>query len=163
MKYLKKFFTLLVIVLFACGFAACSSDDDEPEVPSLPVTPANIACTWKLGEWNKGEQVPEGNYCYIVFNRREQTFEMYQKFDSMYGRHITGSFSIKNDPYQGYIISGNYDYGTGDWYQSYIVTRLVSSGSMIWTGKDDATDVCRYERCSEVPAEIVKETKDITE
>ena len=34
---------------------------------------------------------------------------------------------------------------------------------MIWTGKDDATDVCRYERCSEVPAEIVKETKDITE
>lgn len=53
--------------------------------------------------------------------------------------------------------------GTGDWYQSYIVTRLVSSGSMIWTGKDDATDVCRYERCSEVPAEIVKETKDITE
>ena len=70
---------------------------------------------------------------------------------------------MENEPYQGYIISGNYDYGTGDWYQSYIVTRLVSSGSMIWTGKDDATDVCRYERCSEVPAEIVKETKDITE
>ena len=109
MKYLKKFFTLLVIVLFACGFAACSSDDDEPEVPSLPVTPANIAGTWKLVEWNNGEQVPEANYCYNLFNPREQTFEMYQKFDSMYGRHITGSFSIKNDPYQGYIISGNYE------------------------------------------------------
>ena len=26
MKYLKKLFTLLVIALFACGFAACSSD-----------------------------------------------------------------------------------------------------------------------------------------
>ena len=29
MKYLKKFFTLLVIVLFACGFAACSSERQE--------------------------------------------------------------------------------------------------------------------------------------
>lgn len=29
MKYLKKLFTLLVIALFACGFAACSSDDED--------------------------------------------------------------------------------------------------------------------------------------
>ncbi len=50
---------------------------------------------------------------------------MYQKFDSMYGRHITGSFAIKNDPYQGYIISGSYDNGKGDWNQSYLVTRLL--------------------------------------
>lgn len=160
MKYLKKLFTLLVIALFACGFAACSSDDEEPEEPALEVTPANLHGTWKLVEWNNGEQVPEGTYCYIVFNRKEQTFEMYQKFDSMYGRHITGSFAIKNDPYQGYIISGSYDYGMGDWNQSYLVTRLLASGSMIWTGKDDATDVCRYERCSEVPAEVIKESKD---
>ncbi|MEE0147684.1 MAG: lipocalin family protein, partial [Segatella copri] len=107
---MKKLFTLLVIALFACGFAACSSDDEEPEEPALEVTPANLHGTWKLVEWNNGEQVPEGTYCYIVFNRKEQTFEMYQKFDSMYGRHITGSFAIKNDPYQGYIISGSYDY-----------------------------------------------------
>ena len=32
MKYLKKLFTLLVIALFACGFAACSSDDDTESV-----------------------------------------------------------------------------------------------------------------------------------
>jgi hypothetical protein len=108
MKYLKKLFTLLVIALFACGFAACSSDDEEPEEPSLEVTPANLHGTWELAEWN-GEALAEGTYCYIVFNRKDQTFEMYQKFDSMYGRHITGSFAIKNDPYQGYIISGSYD------------------------------------------------------
>ena len=48
MKYLKKLFTLLVIALFACGFAACSSDDDEPEEPSLVVTAANHHGTWKL-------------------------------------------------------------------------------------------------------------------
>ena len=80
MKYLKKLFTLLVIALFSCGFAACSSDDDELEEPALEVTPANLHGTWKLVEWNNGEQVPEGTYCYIVFNRKEQTFEMYQKF-----------------------------------------------------------------------------------
>ena len=52
MKYLKKLFTLLVIALFACGFAACSSDDEEPEEPSLEVTAANLHGTWKLAEWN---------------------------------------------------------------------------------------------------------------
>ena len=80
MKYLKKLFTLLVIALFACGFAACSSDDEEPEEPSLEVTPANLHGTWELAEWN-GEPLAEGTYCYIVFNRKDQTFEMYQKFD----------------------------------------------------------------------------------
>ena len=86
MKYLKKLFTLLVIALFACGFAACSSDDEQPEEPSLEVTPANLHGTWELAEWN-GKPLAEGTYCYIVFNRKDQTFEMYQKFDSMYGRH----------------------------------------------------------------------------
>lgn len=32
---------------------------------------------------------------------------------------------------------------------------------MIWTAKDDANDVCRYERCSEVPVEIIKEASDL--
>ena len=86
-----------------------------------------------------------------------------QKFDSMYGRHITGSFAIENDPYQGYIISGSYDNGKGDWNQSYLVTRLLASGSMIWTAKDDVTDISRYKRCDEVPAEILKDCKDLTE
>lgn len=81
----------------------------------------------------------------------------------MYGRHITGSFAIENDPYQGYIISGSYDNGKGDWNQSYLVTRLLASGSMIWTAKDDVTDISRYKRCNEVPAEILKECKDLTE
>ncbi len=162
MKYLKKLFTLLVIALFACGFTACSSDDEELEERSLEVTPANLHGTWELAEWN-GEPLAEGTYCYIVFNRKDQTFEMYQKFDSMYGRHITGSFAIENDPYQGYIISGSYDNGKGDWYQSYLVTRLLASGSMIWTAKDNVTDISRYKRCDEVPAEILKECKDLTE
>ena len=145
MKHLYKLFTLLLVAMFACSFTA------------------NLHGTWKLVEWNNGEKVPEGTYCYIVFDRREQTYVMYQKFDSMYGRRITGSFKIKNDPYLGYVISGDYDYNRGDWNQSYIVTRLLKSGSMVWTGKDDTADISRYERCVEVPAEIIKESKEMAE
>ena len=154
MKYVKHLFTLLIAVLLSLALVSCSSDDDIEEEPSLEVTPANLHGTWRLVTWNDGEPVPDGVYCYIVFNRREQTFDIYQSFDSMYGRHITGTFSVASDPYLGYVISGSYDYDRGEWAHSYIVTRLVASGSMIWTAKDDPGDVCRYERCAEVPAEV---------
>ena len=65
----------------------------------------------------------------------------------MYAVHTAGSFKVEQDPYLGYVVSGSYDYNLGDWNQSYIVTNLYASGSMIWTAKDDASDVCRYERC----------------
>ena len=142
-------------------------------LPAAAMMKNRRSLLWKLrlpifmahGSWLSGtvNLLLRGTYCYIVFNRKDQTFEMYQKFDSMYGRHITGSFAIKNDPYQGYIISGSYDNGKGDWNQSYLVTRLLASGSMIWTAKDDVTDISRYKRCDEVPAEILKECKDLTE
>ena len=97
--------------------------------------------------------------CYVVFNRKEQTFEMYQKFDSMYARYITGSFSIKNDPYLGAVISGEYDFGNGEWNNKYIVTDLLESGSMIWTAKDNENDVNKYIRCEKVPENIIAEAK----
>lgn len=84
---------------------------------------------------------------------------MYQKFDSMYARYITGNFSIEVDPYLGSIISGDYDFGNGDWNNKYIVTDLLKSGSMIWTAKDDETDVNKYIRCDKVPEEIIAEAK----
>ena len=112
----------------------------------------------ELAEWN-GASLDEGTYCYVIFNRKEQTFEMYQKFDSMYARYITGSFSIENNPYLGYIISGVYDYGNGDWNNKYIVTDLLESGSMTWTSKDDESDVNKYIRCEKVPEEIIAEAK----
>ena len=40
--------------------------------------------------------------------------------------HITGHFSLENDPYLGYIISGEYDFGNGDWNNDYIVTDLLA-------------------------------------
>ena len=107
----------MVIALFACGFAACSSDDEEPEEPSLEVTPANLHGTWKLAEWN-GEPLAEGAHTATSFSTaRYQTFEMYQKFDSMYGRYITGSFAIKNDPYRVTSSAEAMITSKGDWNQ----------------------------------------------
>ena len=98
---MKNIFKLTALAVFLCCLISC--DDDEPIIPTLEVTPANLNGTWELSEWN-GTPLAEGTYCYITFNRKEQTFEMYQKFDSMYARYITGSFSIKNDPYLGAIL-----------------------------------------------------------
>ena len=38
-----------------------------------------------------------GKFRRCTIDRKDLTFEMYQKFDSMYGRHITGSFTITNE------------------------------------------------------------------
>lgn len=153
MKNIFRLMTLLSCLFF---FTAC--DEEETVIPTLDVTPANLNGTWELAEWN-GASLGEGTYCYITFDRKEQTFEMYQKFDSMYARYITGRFKIENDPYLGFVINGVYDYDNGDWNNEYIVTDLLESGSMVWTAKDDKNDVNKYVRCEKVPEEIVAEAK----
>ena len=77
----------------------------------------------------------------------------------MYARYITGSFDIEEDPYLGSVISGEYDYWMGDWNSEYIVTDLLESGSMIWTAKDNESDVTKYVRCDKVPDEVVAEAR----
>ena len=57
------------------------------------------------------------------------------------------------------VISGEYDFGNGDWNNDYIVTDLLESGSMIWTVKDDDSDVNKYVRCEKVPESIIEEAK----
>ena len=97
---------LNLMALFAFVLCCVSCDDDEKaEIPTLPVTAANLNGTWQLAEWN-GQPMTEGTYCYITFNRRELTFEMYQKFDSMYSRNITGRISLEKDQYLRYVIRG---------------------------------------------------------
>ncbi|WP_018666152.1 lipocalin family protein [Bacteroides gallinarum] len=153
---MKNIFNLMALFAFLCCFSAC--DDDEAVIPTLAVTPANLNGTWELAEWN-GQPLAEGTYCYVTFDRKEQTFEMYQKFDSMYARHITGGFSIEEDPYLGSVIDGVYDYGNGEWNNKYIVTDLLETGSMIWTAKDNENDVNKYVRCEAVPEDIIAEAK----
>lgn len=154
MKTIYKISLMLIVIV---GLAACK--DDIPYVePTLDVTYANVEGVWKLVEWN-AEELSEDAYLYIDFNRRERTYEMYQKFDSMYARYITGSYSINDEEDLGSIITGKYDYGMGKWNNDYIVTNLLESGSMIWTAKADDTDISKYIRVDEVPAEVIAEAK----
>lgn len=153
---MKTLFRIMALFMLLFSFSACE-DEDEP-VSSLEVNPANLNGTWRLEEWN-GQPLAEGTYCYITFARKDKTYKMYQKFDSMYARYITGKFDIELDDYLGYIISGNYDYGNGDWNNKYIVTDLLPSGSMIWTVEEDADDVSKYVRCDGVPSSIIEEIK----
>lgn len=154
---MKTLFRIMALFMLLFGASACG-DDDEDAVAALEVSYANLNGTWRLAEWN-GQPPVEGTYCYITFSRKDKTFEIYQKFDSMYARRITGKFTIELDNYLGYIISGTYDFGKGKWNDSYIVTDLLPSGSMIWTVKDDATDVSKYVRCDKVPSHVIEEAR----
>ena len=154
---MKTLFNLMLLPMLLFCFASCNNEDAEEEL-SLEINYANLEGTWKLTEWN-GQPVVDGTYCYISLVRKDRTYKIYQKFDSMYARLITGEYFIEQDDYLGYIISGTYDYGMGDWNNSYIVTDLLQSGSMIWTVKGDNTDVSKYERCEKVPDEIIKEAE----
>lgn len=144
------------------SFSGCSDDNEESVMPvTLPVNYANLHGTWELAEWN-GQPTPDGTYCYIIFDRKEHTFSMYQKFDSMYARLITGTFVLEQET-EGNdmrtLISGTYDYGMGPWNQTYMVTDLLETGSMVWTAVDNEGDVCLYRRCTEVPQEVMQEAQ----
>ena len=70
---MKNIFNLIALFAFVLCFTSCD-DDEKTDIPTLPVTPANLNGTWQLAEWN-GQSLAEGTYCYITFNRKEQTFE----------------------------------------------------------------------------------------
>ena len=154
---MKTLFRIMTIFLMLFCFAGC--DDDKEEVLStLDVTAANLNGTWKLVEWN-GAPLQASSYCYITFSRKDKTYKMYDKFDSMYPNLKTGSFEIEKEKNLGYIISGDYDFGNGEWANSYIVTDLLAT-SMIWTIKDTPSDIQKFERCDRVPEEIENEVRD---
>ena len=149
---MKTFLKIWVMLFLVSGFASCSSDDEF--VPqSLEVTPNNISGVWKLAELN-GNQVPDGVFCYIEFVRRDRSFTMYQKFDSMYPRCITGTYSIEIDEYKGAILSGKYDFGAGAWNNSYIVTGLFEEHMTLVVDADNG-ETCKYVRVAGVPQEIL--------
>ena len=147
-------FRVIMLWLFSIIVFSCSNEEEVE--PSLEVSPITIQGTWKLAELNNSA-LPEEFYVYITFDR-EGKYTMYQKHDSMYPRCITGSYVIEKDYFLGYIISGEYDFGNGEWNNEYIVTDLLQSGSMVWTVKN-GEEVTKYVRCDAVPQEIIDEAK----
>ena len=152
-RFLKKMALMLVLVLASC------TRDEETAPQQLEVTPNNISGIWTLSEVN-GEQLPDGLYCYIEFVRRDRTYTMYQKFDSMYPRRITGVYSIEKDKYGRAILGGKYDYsmGDGEWNNRYFVTELLEN-RMVLTADSENADVCIYVRCNEVPFDVIEASK----
>ena len=149
---MKTFLKTIALMFVLAGAIACSSDkENEPQ--SLEVTPNNISGVWALAEVD-GERLPEELYCYIEFVRRDRKFIMYQKFDSMYPRRLTGTYSITKDEYKGYILDGKYDNGTGEWNNAYIVTALFEDVMLLAADAENG-DLCKYVRCNDVPADIL--------
>ena len=68
---MKNILKLMALFAFLLCFISCD-DDEKAEIPTLPVTAANLNGTWQLSEWN-GQPMAEGTYCYITFNRRSST------------------------------------------------------------------------------------------
>lgn len=147
---MKTIFRFTLLALIVTAFCAC--DDDKSYVAPLDVTPNNLAGTWQLAQWN-GAPLAEGSYVYIEFIRKDQKYVMYQNLDSFGARKLTGRFAIETDEELGAIIYGNYDYSAGDWQHRYIVTDF-SKTQIIWTAKDDRSDISVYERCDGIPEDI---------
>ena len=95
----------------------------------------------------------EGSIVYIEFIRKDAKYVMYQNLDSFGTRKLTGRFVIDNDAELGAVIRGSYDYGAGDWAHRYIVTDFTET-SMVWTAKDDRSDVQVFVRCDGIPDEV---------
>ena len=154
---MKNFLKTTAILFVVLCFGACSNNGDDFTPESLEVTPNNISGYWVLAERN-GMEIPEGVFCYIEYIRKDRKFVMYQKFDSMYPREITGVYSIENDKYGKAILSGKYDYGMGEWNNKYYVTELLDN-FMVLTAVSENAEVCKYVRCNEIPAEVLDEAK----
>ncbi len=153
---MKNFLKTTALLLAVLCFGACSNEIDDLTPKSLEVTPNNISGYWMLSEYN-GMEIPQDVFFYVEYVRKDRKFVMYQKFDSMYPRRITGVYSIEKDKYGKAILNGVYDYsmGDGEWNNRYYVTELLEN-SMILTADSKTADICKYVRCNEIPAEIIE-------
>ena len=156
---MKNFLKVTGILFAVLCFGACSNEGDDYTPESLEVTPHNISGYWMLSEYN-GMEIPQGLFYYVEYVRKDKKFVIYQNFDSMYPRRITGIYSIDKDKYGNAILNGVYDYsmGEGEWNNKYFVTELHKD-SMILTADSENADISKYVRCNEIPAEILEEVK----
>lgn len=153
---MKPLFRMLLLLL-PLGFGACEDDhsyfDDTPK----EIAYSEIAGCWQLTQWN-GTAMNDSRYFYITFDRMERTFEIYQNFDSAKSRRLTGTYTLEYNEDDGNSITGIYDHASGNWNHDYRVATQAD-GTMIWTTKDDDTDVSVYTRCEAVPEEIINGTR----
>jgi hypothetical protein len=150
MKKIVKF-AMLVAALITVG---CSEPDNNGTL-FLDVTPNNIKGVWRMVSYDKGVNLPEGGYYYIVFDRAERTFVSYDNLGSMEQHTKSGHYDIVTDG--AAVIFGDYDFGLGvnDWEHRYYVRNLTQD-SMVWVAVDDESLVTVYVR-DELPEWIEKQ------
>ena len=150
---MKNLFKLMLLSLLVLSFQACSSDDEaslEVLIPGvgydipMEITPNNISGVWELKSWSNSAEPP---VVYLELIRKDRKFKMYQYFESMYPRLITGTYSIDEK-----ILTGKYDYINEYWSNEYTIE--LYQNTMVLSVKEDAADKQIYVRVSEVPAEI---------
>lgn len=144
------------LLLFAA--TGCESDD-EPANPYIEPSYVSIAGIWRLSSWNNEEQ-GDSPYMYIVFDRAERTFEMYQNTDSGKSRYITGTYDLTTDEDGITTIKGIYDHAAGFWNHSYFVQKMTAT-EMTWVITDNADDVSIYTRCDKIPEDILNGTRSL--
>lgn len=153
MKRFRILILAAVAAILSLGLDSCT----KKELPEqeMEISPTNLAGTWQLAQWN-GAPLPSSAFFYIVLERRDRSFIIYQNIDSMLPRRITGTWNLETDPYLGSVISGTYDYGVGNWSNEYVISSLMPSGTVIWAVKGNPKDVTLYTRCDTVPSDILE-------
>ena len=152
MKRVVKLAVAVVAMVVAIG----CSQPDESGILFLDVTPNNIKGTWSLKSYDKGVQLAEGSYRYIVFDRADRTFVSYDNLSSMGQVTRSGRYAITTDG--AAIIRGMYDYGQGDWEYRYYVRNLTTD-SMVWVATEDESISLVYER-AELPEWITPKAEE---
>lgn len=150
---MKQIFKIYLLAVLSIGMTACDKDKDPVIEPQLEVNYRNVSGNWELTEW-KGEVLPKELDCYLKLNRLDNTFEIYDNLGSMYPVKTTGTYEISGDKYDGYILTGVYDYTHEDWNE-YMITSLTQS-VMTLVKKEDLSDISVYSRCDSIPAHILE-------
>lgn len=153
----------IINALFLALFVVCTgcTEPEEMPIPTLEVNYINLDGAWQLTEWQDAP-LADSTFLYIVLDRKEHTFKIYENMASMYPVLLTGSFELENDYKVGDIIRGTYDHENGNWNHEYLITSLYEE-SMVWTATDDATDKQKFERVAEVPAHILEAVREVVE
>ncbi|MBQ8493987.1 MAG: lipocalin family protein [Alistipes sp.] len=146
---LTRIFTVALIAMALLSTSCNRGATPAVIVPGMEVTYSTIDGSWELIAWN-GKALDEGTYCYIDFNRTEQRFEMWSNFGSMYADDRSGTFTIEKNEYGEFILSGIYDYGVGDWNDTYRVTMYTPGREMRWESTT-TDDTYTYARIDAIP------------
>ena len=75
---------------------------------------------------------------------------MWSNFGSMYADDSSGTFTIEKNEYGEFILSGIYDYGVGDWNDTYRVTMYTPGREMRWESTT-TDDTYTYARIDAIP------------